>query len=230
MLSVLKEKILEVLRSIAPIIALGGVLQFTIVGAPSALFLQFLGGSVLLTLGMAIFFVGIDLGILPMGRFVGAALPKRSSFALILLVALGLGFATTVAEPDVLVLAEQVDEVSAGAVPGQLVLYVIAGGVAVFTALAMARVVLGFSMLVLLAAAYSAMLALAFFVPADFIPLAFDAGSVTTGVVAGPVIIAVAVGISAVLAGRSPVTDGFGLLGIASIGPIIAVCIMGILL
>ena len=108
-------------------------------------------------------------------------------------------------------------------------LYVIALGLASFVALAMARVVYGFSMVRMLFAAYAAMLALSFLAPPEYLALAYDAGSATTGVLTAPVIIALAIGLSSVLAGRSPVSDGFGLLGFASIGPIVALLLMGMM-
>jgi hypothetical protein len=227
MLGLLSEKVIEVLRGVAPVVVLVAVLQVLLVGAPGELFVQFLVGSVLLVFGLALFFVGLDLGILPMGHAVGAELPKKGSFVLIIAVAFALGFATTVAEPDVLVLADQVDAASERAISGQALLYVIALGLAIFTGLALARVVLGFPIVALLTIIYGATIVLAFFTPPEFVPLAFDAGGVTTGVVAGPVVIALAVGLSAVLSGRSPMTDGFGLLGIGSVGAILAVMVMG---
>ena len=82
----------------------------------------------------------------------------------------------------------------------------------------------------MLAAIYAVMLLVALATPREYIPVAFDAGSVTTGVLSAPVIIALAIGLSSVLAGRSAVSDGFGLLGFASVGPVIALLLMGILL
>lgn len=229
MLQMIKEKFLEVIKAIAPLIVVVCVLQFTLVKAPTALFLQFLIGSMMVIGGMMLLFIGVDIGILPMGKVIGSELPQKSSLKVILIVAFLLGFATTVAEPDVLVLSKQVDALSQGAIPGNVVLYVMATGLAIFVAIAMLRVVYGFRMVYLLASAYSMVIVLSFFTPAEFIPLAYDAGSVTTGVLTAPVVIAMALGLSSVLAGRSAVSDGFGLLGFASIGPIIAVMIMGIL-
>ena len=230
MLQLLKEKLLEVIKAFAPLIIVVCALQFTLVTAPTALFLQFLIGSVMAICGMVLFFMGIDVGILPMGRFIGAELPQRGSLLLIVGVAFSLGFATTVAEPDVMVLSRQVDAISQGAIPGNTVLYVTAVGVGIYVAMAMMRVVYGIRMAYLLAANYSIVILLSFFTPAEFVPLAYDSGSVTTGVLTAPVVIALALGLSSVLAGRSAVSDGFGLLGFASVGPIIAVMIMGILL
>ena len=229
MLGLLREKLTEVLEAVVPLVAVVCLLLFVLVDQPWALIGQFLTGSLFVVAGMVLLFAGLDVGILPMGRFIGAELPTRGSIALIVAVAFAIGFATTVAEPDVLVLASQVDQASAGAVREYVVLYVIAVGLAVFVAIAMARVVYGFPIVYLLAAGYATMLTLSYFTPTDFVALAYDSGSVTTGVLTAPVVIALAIGLSSVLSGRSPVSDGFGLLGFASIGPIIAVLILGML-
>jgi hypothetical protein len=139
------------------------------------------------------------------------------------------GFATTVAEPDVLVLSDQVNDASRGSIPGRVVLYVMAIGVAALTAVATVRIVFGWSMRYLVSGVYLLALVLSLFASEDFVSLAFDSGSVTTGVLTAPVVIALAIGLSSVLAGRSAVSDGFGILGLASAGSIIAVLLMGLL-
>lgn len=229
MYSLFIKNVIEVGKAVAPLLAVVCVLQVVLIHSPIELFVQFLAGTALAFVGMLLLFAGIDMGILPMGRFIGSELPKRRSLVLIMAVAFALGFVTTVAEPDVLVLAEQVDDASGGRIPSQTVLYVIAMGVAVFTAGAMARVVLGWSIKRLVMGAYLLMLGLALFVPEDFRPLAFDSGAATTGVLTTPVVISLAVGLSSVLAGRNAVSDGFGILGLASIGSVIAVFAMGFL-
>jgi hypothetical protein len=230
MLGELRSRLVEVLRSVGPLIGLVCLLQVTIVQAPAAQFVQFLAGSMLVVVGLLLLFLGVDLGILPMGRFIGAEMPRKGSVALIVGVGFAMGFATTIAEPDVLVLARQINDISKDGINGTVVLYVIGIGVALFTAVAMARIVYGISLRLLLTCALGLALALSFVAPAEFVPLAYDAGSVTTGVLTAPVVIAVAVGLSSVLAGRSAVSDGFGVLGLASIGPIIAILIMGVAL
>jgi hypothetical protein len=229
MIPLLREKLIEVLQAVGPLLLGVSLLQVTLVHAPLGLFIQFLAGSLLAAIGMLLLFVGIELGILPMGRFIGAELPKKGSMSLILAVAFSVGFVTTALEPDVLVLSTQVDEASSGAISGPVVLYVIALGVAVLASIAMARIVRGWPLKYVMTAGYSLALLLALLGPADFIPLAFDAGSVTTGVLSAPIITALAIGLSSVLAGRSAASDGFGLVGFASIGPIVAILIMGML-
>ncbi|MDD5533732.1 MAG: DUF1538 family protein, partial [Syntrophales bacterium] len=137
MLKILKGKLLEVTNAIAPLLVIVFLLQFTLVKAPAALFIQFLIGSLMVVIGMMLFFIGIDIGIIPMGRFIGAELPKKRSLLLIVAVTFSLGFATTIAEPDVLVLSSQVDEISHGNISGDIVMYVMAIGVGIFVSLAM---------------------------------------------------------------------------------------------
>lgn len=229
MLSLLKLKLLEVIKDVAPLVGTVCVLQVLFVRAPAALFVQFIAGSLLAAIGMMLLFAGIDLGILPMGRYIGAVLPRKRSIPFILAVAFGLGFATTVAEPDVLILSDQVKLASEGTLGGPGLVTLIAAGVGLLTAIGFLRIVRGFSMLALLTVIFSVMLALSLVSGAEFVPLAYDAGSVTTGVLTAPVILAVALGLTSVLSQRSAVADGFGLLGLASLGPILAVLILGLL-
>ena len=230
MIALLRRQLVDVSKAVGPLVVASAVIQLLLVDAPAATIVQLLAGALLAIVGMALLFIGIDLGILPMGRFIGAALPAKRSIALIVFVAFALGIATTVAEPDVLVLSQQVEAVSSGAIGSRLLSYVIAAGVGLFVVLAVLRIFWGVPMTWLLASAYAVMLALSFFAPAHVVPLAYDAGSVTTGVLTAPVVLALAFGLSSVLAGRSALSDGFGLLGLASIGPIIAVLLMGMLL
>lgn len=227
MLTLLRLKLAETLRAVAPLILAVCVLQFTIVGASIEVFLQFLAGAVLVTLGLLLLLTGIDFGILPMGRFIGAKLADRSSLWLLLAVAFALGFATTAAEPDVIVLAAQADEASKGALPSQPMVYVIAAAVGFFVVIGFLRLVFGLSMRWQLTAMYGLMVALTLIAPATMVPFAYDAGSVTTGALAGPVVLALALGVSSVIAGLSTVDDAFGLLGVASIGPIIVFLAIG---
>ena len=208
MLQLFRQKLLEVVKAIAPLIVVICILQFTFVKAPVSLFLQFLIGSLMALGGLMLFFIGIDIGILPMGRFIGSELPRRGSVLLIIIMAFLLGFVTTAAEPDVLVLSRQVDLISQGDIPGNTVLYVMAVGVGVFVTIAMLRIVFGIAMAYLLAAAYSIVIILSFFAPAEFVPLAYDSGSVTTGALTAPVVISLALGFSSVLGGNITIRNG----------------------
>jgi hypothetical protein len=169
MLSLLRARALEVLKAVGPLVLAVCVLQVAVIHAPFAAFAQFLVGAALAAVGMLLLFTGIELGVLPMGRFVGAELPRRGSLWVIIVIAFVIGFATTLPEPDVLVLSEQIDEASSGRVSERSILYSIGLGVAAFTAIAMARIVLGWPMRHLLAVAYLSVVVLAVFAPPEFV-------------------------------------------------------------
>lgn len=229
MRQLLKDKALEVVRATAPLIVVVIVLQFTLVKASAGVFVQFLIGAMLVIAGMVLFLLGIEAGILPAGKTVGAGLTERRSLWLIIAIVFLIGFSTTIAEPDVLVLSKEVDTITNGAVPESSLVYIIGIGLAFFVTMAMMRIILGFRIAYLLTASYIIVILLSLFTPPEFVSLAFDSGSVTTGALTAPIIIAIGFGLSSVLAGRSAISDGFGLLGLASIGPIIAVLITGII-
>jgi hypothetical protein len=229
MLALLRQQLSEVLRAMTPLVGLACLLRVTVIHAPVELFIRFLVGSALAGAGMLLLFAGVEMGILPIGRFIGAELPLKRSLKLIVAVAFTMGLATTLAEPDVLVLANQVEVISQGRFRAISLALAIAAGVGVFAALAMVRVVFGFSLRLLLAVSYAVLLMLTFVAPREFVALAYDAGSVTTGVLTTPVLLAIALGLSSVLAGRSAISDGFGLLGVGSAGAMIAVLLVGVL-
>ncbi|MBB5020730.1 DUF1538 domain-containing protein [Desulfurispira natronophila] len=224
----IKEIVLEVLYAVMPITAVVFILQFSLIWLPTEVFLQFLVGLVMVTTGLILFLIGVQVGLLPVGQMIGAALPGTGKAWLVIFFGFVLGFVVTVAEPDVRVLAMQVDIVSEGAVGRHLLTYTVALGVAFFVGLAMLRIILNIPITYLLIAGYGAVFLLASFTPAQFIPISFDAGGVTTGPMTVPFILALGVGVASVLRGKSASTDGFGLVALASIGPILAVMVLGV--
>jgi hypothetical protein len=223
-----KETFKEVLVAVLPITLVVTILQFTLIWLPFYMFVQFLVGVVMVSLGLALFLLGVQWGMLPVGEHIGSALPKMGKTWIVVFFAFLLGYVVTVAEPDVRVLATQVDMVSAGEVSKQLLIYAVALGVAVFVALAILRILVGIPLRALLVGGYLLVFALAAFTPAHFMPISFDAGGVTTGPMTVPFILALGVGVASVLRGRTASADGFGLVALASIGPILAVMLLGV--
>ncbi|MFP3898396.1 MAG: DUF1538 domain-containing protein [Dehalococcoidia bacterium] len=221
---------LEVVTAILPLVLAVVILQFAVIRMPTHLFLQFIIGAAMVIGGMILFLLGVEMGILPMGKALGAELPRLRPVFLVIGIAFVVGFAATVAEPDVIVLTRQVDEASQGTIARNVLIYAIAIGVGFFVAMAMLRILLNLPIAYLLAAGYAVIMVLAFFTPAEFVPVAFDSGGVTTGPMAVPIILSLGLGFSSVLGGRSALSDGFGLIGLASMGPIIAVMILGMVL
>jgi hypothetical protein len=224
----IRESISEVLRAVLPIILVIVILDLGVLGVPPSALLHFLLGSGMVVLGIALFLSGVKAGLLPVGEAIGSELPARGSLALVVLGAFLFGFLATVAEPDVRVLAGMVDTVSRGGIPEEPLIVVIAVGVGFFVAVAVLRIIFAVPLAYLFAAGYGTVLILAPFTPPDFLAIAFDAGGVTTGPLTVPVILALGIGVSAVLAGRSALADGFGLIGLASLGPILGVMVMGV--
>ncbi|MBP7411526.1 DUF1538 domain-containing protein [Methanoculleus sp. 10] len=225
----IRESISEVLRAVLPIILVIVILDLGVLGVPPSALLHFLLGSGMVVLGIALFLSGVKAGLLPVGEAIGSELPARGSLALVVLGAFLFGFLATVAEPDVRVLAGMVDTVSRGGIPEEPLIVVIAVGVGFFVAVAVLRIIFAVPLAYLFAAGYGTVLILAPFAPPDFLAIAFDAGGVTTGPLTVPVILALGIGVSAVLAGRSALADGFGLIGLASLGPILGVMVMGVI-
>ncbi|GGK11392.1 hypothetical protein GCM10010965_00340 [Caldalkalibacillus thermarum] len=224
-----KDTFSEVVYAVLPLTVVIIILQFTLIWLPWELFVQFLIGAVMVTLGLALFLLGVHIGLLPVGEAIGAALPQTRRVPLIVFFGFLLGFVVTVAEPDVRVLAMQVDLVSNGEISSRVLIYSVALGVGLFVGLAMLRTILGIPLSYLLAGGYSLVFVLAAFTPPQFIPISFDAGGVTTGPMTVPFILALGVGVASVLGGKSSTADGFGLVALASIGPILAVMLLGVM-
>lgn len=225
----LKEITREVLFAVLPITILVILLQLAVMRLPLEIFLQFFVGVIMVGAGLILFLLGVHVGLLPVGEMIGSVLPKTGKVWLVVFFGLLLGFVITVAEPDVRVLALQVDMVSEGIISQNTLIYAVALGVAISVGLAMVRIIFNIPISYLLVAGYTLVFTLAIFTPQKFVPVSFDAGGVTTGPMTVPFILALGVGVSSVLRGKSSSTDGFGLVALASIGPIIAVLLLGVI-
>lgn len=225
----IREIFKEVVQAILPLVIVISLVLLFFISTPRELFWQFMGGAFMVTLGLFLFIVGVRISLLPIGEMIGSELTSRGSLMLLLPAAFIFGVVVTVAEPDVRVLSFQVDIASGGAIESSLLITAVALGVGVFVALAILRILLGVPIAYLLAGGYTLILLLSFFTPPHFVAISFDAGGVTTGPMAVPFILALGVGTTAVLGGKSTTADTFGLIGLASIGPVLGVMILGVL-
>lgn len=204
------------------------LLNFTIAPLGPGQLAQFLAGGVLLILGLSIFLVGADIGMVPFGQRVGSALIRKRNLAFMFFASFAIGFAITIAEPDVQVLATQVTTILPS-INRQTLLILIAVGVGVFLLIGTGRVVFQVRLRVLLIISYVLLFAASSFVDPGFVGVAFDAGGATTGPITVPFIMAMGVGVAAASRGREGGGDAsFGLVGLASIGPIAAVVALGL--
>ena len=219
----LREKLLEALQAVLPIVAIVLVLCFTIVPVSPSILLCFLLGAVLIVVGIMFFTLGAEMSMTPMGERVGAVLTRSRKLPVILGVGFLLGFLITISEPDLQVLANQVPSI-----PNRTLIFSVAAGVGLFLTVAFLRMLLGVALPPLLVAFYGLVFVLAAFVPREFLAVAFDSGGVTTGPMTVPFIMALGVGVSAIRGDRHAADDSFGLVALCSVGPILAVLILGI--
>ena len=228
-MTTIKETIQEVVYAVMPVTAVVFILQFTLIKLPLEDFLYFVAGIIFVTIGLILFLLGVHIGLLPVGELIGSALPKTGKAWMVIFFGFLLGFVVTIAEPDVRVLATQVDVVSGGEVTKNVLIYSVALGVAIFVALAMARIIYDIPIVYILVGGYSLVLLMMLVSPPAYLPISLDAGGVTTGPMTVPFILALGVGVSSVLRGGTSSVDSFGLIALASIGPILAVQILGVI-
>ena len=218
------EKLEEALKAVLPIIGLVLLLSFTIAPIPPSILLLFLFGAVLLVIGMMFFTLGAELAMTPMGEKVGTKMANSMKLQVVLFLCFLLGCLITISEPDLQVLAEQVPSI-----PNYILILAVAFGVGFFLVVAMMRMLFSRSLPSLLIICYIIVFILAFFVPKDFLAVAFDSGGVTTGPMTVPFIMSMGVGFAAVRSDKHAEVDSFGLVALCSIGPILAVLLLGLL-
>ena len=220
--TVVLEKVKESALSVIPIVAIVVILCLTVTPLGTDLLLCFLVGALLLVLGMGFFSLGADTAMSRIGNRIGTSLTKTKNLPLILAVSFMLGFAVTVAEPDLQVLADTVPHIN------NIVLLVTVGvGVGFFLALCMLRIITGIKLRWILIICYALLFVLAFFADSDFVGIAFDSGGVTTGPMTVPFILALGMGVAKIRSDKNAEADSFGLVALSSVGPILSVLILG---
>ena len=229
MLKTLWEKLKESALSVLPVTLIVLILNFTpLITLSDTESWTFFFCALALIVGMALFNLGADMAMTPMGEQVGSGLPKKGKVKLLLIVCFVMGVFVTIAEPDLTVLANQV----AGVIDGTTLLITIGVGVGLFLLLSVLRVVFRLSLSHLMTFFYLILFALAALIlangGANFLPLSFDSGGVTTGPITVPFIMALGVGISAALGDKHDKESSFGFIALCSIGPILAVLLLGL--
>ena len=228
-MKILIEKLKEASMSVLPIVAIVLILFFTpIVDLTTAELVTFLVSTVFLILGIALFTLGADLAMTPMGHNVGSGLAKKRKLGLLLVIAFLLGLLITIAEPDLKVLSEQVKAV----INPTLLMVGIAVGVGSFIVFAIIRIIFKKNLSNLLMLFYMLLFALGMLVlingNGDLLPLSFDSGGVTTGPITVPFIMALGIGVAKTIGGKNVNENSFGLVAMCSVGPILAVVLIGV--
>ena len=219
---ILREKISESLAAVVPITLIVLALSVFVVPLETGTMAMFVVGAVMLIFGMALFQLGAETAMTPLGEGIGVQLTKINKYILVIVVSALMGFIITIAEPDLQVLAQQVP-----AIPNLTLILTVAIGVGIFLAIAVIRIIKKIELSILLAIMYILLIGFSLFVPKEFLAVAFDSGGVTTGPITVPFIMAMGIGISSVRSDKNSSNDSFGLIALASGGPILAVLVLG---
>jgi len=231
--------LLETLRDLAPIILVLGFFQFVILRGPIIKPWRVFRGLVYIILGMALFLMGLEAAIFPLGELMARQLTNPEflfgpgarisdhvqwqHYGWVYAFALAIGFATTIAEPALIAVGMKAQQISGGAVSAWGLRLSVAVGVAIGVSVGCYRIVTGTDLWLYIICAYVIVMIQTLFSPKMIIPLAYDSGGVTTSTVTVPLIAALGLGLANTIPGRSPIMDGFGLIAFASVFPIMTV-------
>ena len=218
----LKEKTRESLSAVLPITSIVLLLSVFLVPMELGSVTMFLVGAVMLILGMGFFQLGAEMAMTPIGEGIGVQISKSRKLMAVLVLGFVMGLIITISEPDLQVLAEQVPSI-----PNRVLIMTVAVGVGIFLAVAIIRIRYQISLSGLLTILYIFLIVVSFFIPREFLAVAFDSGGVTTGPMTVPFIMAVGVGLASMRQDKNAASDSFGLVALSSIGPILAVLILG---
>ena len=229
-MDVLTQKFKEILFAVLPITIIVLILNFSITPLDTSLLIRFLLGALLIILGLSIFLFGVDIGITPIGHLMGTILTKTNKIWSIGIIGLLLGFFISIAEPDLHILAQQVDLVTSGLISMSGIVIIVSIGIAVMLSLGLIRIVYNQSLHKFLTILYGIIFILALFTSSEFLAISFDASGATTGALTVPFILALATGVSSLKKDSvASEEDSFGLVAIASTGAIISVMLLNIL-
>lgn len=238
MIQQLATTLLATARDILPIVLLFGFFQLVVLKQNFANLKKLALGLLYVVLGLTLFLVGLENALFPLGDLMasqltspqflqGAAatidLSDWKNYYWIYIFAATIGFATTIAEPSLIAVAQKASEVSAGSISSWGLRITVAVGVAFGISLGTFRIVTGTPLYLYIVVGYCLVVIQTFFTPKSIIPLAYDSGGVTTSTVTVPIVTALGLGLAAAVPGRSPAIDGFGLIAFASLFPIITV-------
>lgn len=234
------QKLKGAFTDLLPIILVISFFQLVIIRQPLPQLGEVLFGTLLVILGLSLFVQGLEMGLFPIGESMARALARKGSLFWILTFAFALGFSTTVAEPALVAVASKAATIAGrgGLIdPGVESLKQYAFGLRMTVAFSVGlsiligvlRIILGWPLQYLIIAGYVAVMLMTIIAPKEIIGIAYDAGGVTTSTITVPLVAALGVGLASSIKGRNPLVDGFGLIALASLFPIIFVMGYGLI-
>lgn len=219
----------DVLFALIPLLIVFIVSQVFILKLPKKQVVRIFKGTLIAFIGLTLFLQGVHVGFMPVGELMGIALGARQYNWILVPIGFLLGFTATLAEPAVRILNDEIEKVSGGHINKTVMLYTLSTGVAISVSLSMLRVLTGISLWYFIIPGYVIALLLARYVKPIFTAIAFDSGGVATGPMTVTFILSMTVGVAKVLEHRNPLLDGFGMVSLVALTPILSVLILGFL-
>lgn len=223
------HSLLHALKNLLPIVVVVAFFQLAIVRQVPENTLGMAFGLFIVAVGVALFLQGLDLSIFPVGKSLSNQFARRGSVPILMAFGFALGFSAVVAEPALIAVAQQAQEISSGRIDAFTLRLLVATSVGVVVALGVFRTIMGYPLHWFMIVGYLTVVIVTWFAPEEIVGLAYDSGGVTTNVVTVPLIAALGIGLAVSIRGRNPLTDGFGLVALAVMVPMITVQLYGIL-
>lgn len=234
-------KLKTAFTDLIPVILVIGFFQAVVLQQPLPDFGEVVLGSILVVVGLMLFVEGLEMGLFPIGEAMADALTRKGSLFWLLVFAFGLGFSTTVAEPALIAVADEAARIAASgdyiasddAAKSNYALglrMTVAFSVGFAVLIGVLRILKGWPIYYLIIGGYICVIIITLIAPDEIIGIAYDVGGVTTSTITVPLVTALGVGLASTVRGRSPLTDGFGLIAFASLTPMIFVLLYGILI
>ena len=231
-------RILSSLRDLAPIILVIGFFQVVVLQQPFPNFWGVMVGLLCVVGGLSLFMQGLEYGLFPLGDTLAQGFARKRSLFALLAFAFCLGFGATVAEPALIAIAQEASQVASegGVIPDESgarssyalnLRLVVAFSVGLAVLLGVLRILKGWPIHRLIIGGYVLVTIMTIFAPPEIIGIAYDSGGVTTSTMTVPLVTALGVGLATTIRGRNPLVDGFGIIALASLTPMICVMAYG---
>lgn len=227
-LKAFSDAFMHALKNLLPIVIVVVIFQTFVLQRIPEDTLSISIGLFIVAIGVALFLRGLELSIFPVGKSLSNQFTKRGSLWILLSFGFALGFSAVVAEPALIAVAEQAQEISEGRIDALILRFLVAISVGFVVALGVFRILFGYPLHWFMIIGYLTVVAITFFTPAEIVGLAYDSGGVTTNIVTVPLIAALGIGLATSIRGRNPLIDGFGIVAMAVMVPMITVQLYGI--
>lgn len=228
-LKAFSHSFLHALKNLFPIVVVVVFFQLVVLQQVPENTLSMAFGLLIVAVGVALFLQGLELSIFPVGKSLSNQFARRGSVPILLAFGFAIGFSAVVAEPALIAVAQQAQEISGGRINALTLRLLVATSVGTVVALGVFRTIMGYPLHWFMIVGYLTVVIVTWFAPEEIVGLAYDSGGVTTNVVTVPLVAALGIGLAASIRGRNPLTDGFGLVALAVMVPMITVQLYGIL-